>query len=701
MIVEGYTDYLTLFQNGFCNVTATLGTALTLYHARLLKRYTDKVVLFFDGDQAGEKATLRSLPILLKTGLRVHQAELKDMDPDECIQKKGSEFLKKIIAQNNDLFLHTFSKKLEHKQGVERLDVIREFQPILSETKDTALKEYYSQFILSAFTPAEQKTARILLSQKHSLKKMAQTQEPESSTISDPEMYVKIDISQLPKTELYLLVLSLHKDYYLEYMARHLNIEMLSHSDLQKTFSFILKNYAENPSNFDKLFNRVMARIKPEKLLYTHYHPVLAHLTKETGIKLIKDCLSRLVLNYENSRIKTLTMQLKLNQVDNKKYLEEIQNIKRKILSVEHSHGKINQKRKTLSVKAQMELVQQETARFISLFESRKKTAFTYDEVNELLSPEIISAQAIDEFMSAMEKNKISFQKSSSSKQKDASDTDFFLSEVDDMNEENAEEEKEEYKDYSSNDPVRLYLRKMGNVSLLDREGEVKIACEIEKGEREIIRAMLMTPIGTHEVISIGENMKKNRIKIKSIFRGLEDENHQYNESEYIEKIFELIGHVQVYQKQAEQYFSQIREKGLNHCPESLSALSKLVDVLMEKFKAVNFNRKIINRISNKFRNLLTRMGELKKRKESALQKTFSEDFSALEKKYELMLSDQERSEQIERETGLNFKRLREFYLSYKDASKRLERVHKETWMNMAWVRSVCTAIWKGETGGG
>ena len=352
---------------------------------------------------------------------------------------------------------------------------------------------------------------------------------------------------------------------------------------------------------------------------------------------------------------------------------------------------------KALPIKEQTKLVQQEITRFISLFESRKKTSFTYEEVNELLPPEIISAQAIDEFMSAMEKNKISFQQSSSSKQKDTPTTDFFLSEVDDMNEEDAEEDKEEYKDYSSNDPVRLYLRKMGNVSLLDREGEVKIACEIEKGEREIIRAMLMTPIGTHEVISIGENMKKNRIKIKSIFRGLEDENHQYNESEYIEKIFELIGHVRVYQKQAKQYFSHIREKGLNHCPESISALSKLVDALMEKFKAVNFNRKIINRISNKFRNLLTRMGELKKRKEDALQKTFSEDFSSLEKKYELMLHDQERSEQIEKETGLNFKRLREFYISYKDANLRLDRVHRETWMSMAWMQSVCTAIWKGE----
>ena len=339
LIVEGYTDYLTLFQNGFCNVIATLGTALTWNHARLVKRYTDKAVLFFDGDQAGEKAALRSLPILLKAGLKVHQVELKDMDPDECIQNKGSAFLKNIITQNKDLFLHTFSKKLSSKQGMERLDVIREFQPILSEMTDKVLKEYYSQFILNLFPiPEEQKTAQMLLNQKHSVKEP--TQEFESPTKDNPEMYSKIDISKLPKTELYLLVLSLQQSHYLEYVARHLNIEMLSHPNLQEIFRFILKNYDENPSNFDKLFTRVTARTKPEKLLYAHHHPVLAHLNQETGIKLIKDCLSRLVLNYDHSRIKTLTMQLKLNHVNNKKYLEEIQNIKRKILSAESSHEK-------------------------------------------------------------------------------------------------------------------------------------------------------------------------------------------------------------------------------------------------------------------------------------------------------------------------------------------------------------------------
>ena len=344
-----------------------------------------------------------------------------------------------------------------------------------------------------------------------------------------------------------------------------------------------------------------------------------------------------------------------------------------------------------VSLKDQMVMVQQEVTRIVSLVKSRKKEELDFDEIHELLPPEIIHSEAIDYLMESMDKNKISLKIPASDKNQKTSEDEFYLSD-DEMG-----DEKESYKDYVGNDPVRLYLRKMGYVSLLDREGEVSIACSIEKGEREIIRAMLMCPIGTHEIISIGENMKKGRIKIKSIFRGLEDENHQYNENEYIEKIFELIGHVKNYQTQAKKHFIQIKEKGLKNSPEAEKSLSQYVDRLMEKFKSVNFNRKIINCISVKFRNLLTRMEELKKRKEDALKKTFSENYEDLKLKYEMMLNDQERSEQIERETGLNFKRLRDFYFDYKNSKERLDRVCKETWMNFEWMRSVCTGIWQGE----
>src|SRR5690606_35261 len=120
---------------------------------------------------------------------------------------------------------------------------------------------------------------------------------------------------------------------------------------------------------------------------------------------------------------------------------------------------------------------------------------------------------------------------------------------------EDEEEEEEEDTDPKANDPVRLYLRKMGSVALLTREGEVEIAQRIEKGEREIVRAILMSPIGTREIIELGKRLDEGRIKVKAIFRGLEDEETQYDEKEYIEKIHELIGHVKRYEKKAKKYF--------------------------------------------------------------------------------------------------------------------------------------------------
>ena len=347
---------------------------------------------------------------------------------------------------------------------------------------------------------------------------------------------------------------------------------------------------------------------------------------------------------------------------------------------------------KEMSVKEQDSLITKAVPHFIALVQSRNQEFLTYEEVHNFLPPEVVDPGVIDQFMSAIEDNNIRFKHSKpQEKSGEESQENILLSDID------VDSEKEPVKDYSGNDPVRIYLRKMGGVSLLDRDGEVRIACSIEHGEREIIRAMLMNPIGAHEIISLGENMKKGRIKIKSIFRGLEDENHQYNEQEYIEKIFELIGYVQTYQKKAEPYFKEIQEKGIDHCPSAVSALSELVSALMEKFKAINFNRKIINHIADKFRNLLSRMEELKKRRDEALQKTFSETYEDLHSKYHLMLRDSERSEQIERETGLNFKRIRNFYLACKDARVRLKRVHEDTWMDFAWLRSICTSIWKGE----
>ena len=76
LIVEGYMDVISLYQAGFKNVVASLGTAFNYQHAALLKRYTNEVVLVYDSDAAGIKAALRAMPILSSVGLKIRVLQI-------------------------------------------------------------------------------------------------------------------------------------------------------------------------------------------------------------------------------------------------------------------------------------------------------------------------------------------------------------------------------------------------------------------------------------------------------------------------------------------------------------------------------------------------------------------------------------------------------------------------------------------------
>jgi DNA primase len=94
VLVEGYTDVLMSHQKGFKNVMATLGTAFTFEHARFLKRWVDTVILFFDGDEAGQQAAFRALPILYAADLEIKLVKIpKGKDPFDLLREGASVFL--------------------------------------------------------------------------------------------------------------------------------------------------------------------------------------------------------------------------------------------------------------------------------------------------------------------------------------------------------------------------------------------------------------------------------------------------------------------------------------------------------------------------------------------------------------------------------------------------------------------------------
>ncbi len=100
IVVEGYFDQLALYRAGFQNAVATCGTALTADHARLLKRYCKRLLLFFDQDSAGRKATFRAMDVVLAEGLTASVVELSaEGDPDSFLAEHAAEELQTCFDQ--------------------------------------------------------------------------------------------------------------------------------------------------------------------------------------------------------------------------------------------------------------------------------------------------------------------------------------------------------------------------------------------------------------------------------------------------------------------------------------------------------------------------------------------------------------------------------------------------------------------------
>jgi DNA primase len=98
ILTEGYMDAIALHQYGFDCAVASLGTSLTQEHADLLSKYTNEEVLTYDGDQAGQNATQRAIPMLEKTGLRVKILRMQGAkDPDEFLKKFGADRFKLLL----------------------------------------------------------------------------------------------------------------------------------------------------------------------------------------------------------------------------------------------------------------------------------------------------------------------------------------------------------------------------------------------------------------------------------------------------------------------------------------------------------------------------------------------------------------------------------------------------------------------------
>ena len=147
ILVEGYMDAIALHQYGFDCAVASLGTALTEDGAALLSKYTDQVVLIYDGDNAGQKAAQRAIPILEKAGLQVKVLQMRDAkDPDEYLKKFGADKFKLLLEESSNRVeyqLNAIRRKYDIREDEQKVKYILEAAELICSLGSAVQREIY------------------------------------------------------------------------------------------------------------------------------------------------------------------------------------------------------------------------------------------------------------------------------------------------------------------------------------------------------------------------------------------------------------------------------------------------------------------------------------------------------------------------------------------------------------------------------
>ena len=154
ILVEGYMDAIALHQYGFDCAVASLGTALNEEGANLLSRYTEQVVLIYDGDEAGQNATQRAIPILEKAGLQVKVLQIQDAkDPDEFLKKFGADRFKLLLEGSSNRVeyqLNAIRQKYDIRIDDQKVKFLHESADLIATLGSAVQREVYGGRVAEA-----------------------------------------------------------------------------------------------------------------------------------------------------------------------------------------------------------------------------------------------------------------------------------------------------------------------------------------------------------------------------------------------------------------------------------------------------------------------------------------------------------------------------------------------------------------------
>jgi RNA polymerase primary sigma factor len=335
-----------------------------------------------------------------------------------------------------------------------------------------------------------------------------------------------------------------------------------------------------------------------------------------------------------------------------------------------------------------------EVKKLISLGE--EKGFLTYDDVNEMLPSDIVSSDQIDEIIMLFGEKNI-----------DIIDTDkgekIILKKTVDEVAETKEEEEDELLALlpgtaRTGDPVKMYLREMGLVSLLNRDEEVEIAKKIEEGEWEITDAVFSVLTSVKDIVGMGKELKQGELRVKSIVDNIEDEDGFVEEEIHSERVIKLIDKVTEIDRRNDSLRRKLREKGLDEDDRKdlETKLAKNDKNIVKACREINLSKKRIQRMVAKLKEHLSEVDAAENEIRFIRLKT-KLPLKSLESTFAQMRKSKQDERKITKELRISAARLKEYEERLKEARKTLKRVQGETGLPAADLRRIVEIIEAGE----
>jgi RNA polymerase primary sigma factor len=323
--------------------------------------------------------------------------------------------------------------------------------------------------------------------------------------------------------------------------------------------------------------------------------------------------------------------------------------------------------------------------------DGKERGFISYEEINDFL-PADINTDQIEELVILLAENGIEMISKAQNEQA-------MPCKLDEEDEEQEELHLDGDMPGRFSDPVKMYLHEMGLVSLLTREGEVEIAKRIEEGEKLVVDAVVNSPITIMELVQLGDKLKKEKVRIKEVVKGLEDEDIYLDEENHKNRVIELIEEIRTLHEQVCNHTAEMNKASLHDIQtpkQPRQSISQKKDKIKECILKINLNNAQIDGIAKRLKLMVEKIEQTEREMQSLAKHLHisSRDINILYK--DVCTSGRIRMETLQ-SLHISPKHKPEIENVLKNAHAKIQRIESESGLTCKQIFKTLQAIESGE----